>query len=159
MKFRLLALLVFFLLLASGNLAAQGIFDALSFPTTVIATGQTEVAGPLIVSLRTGTTVSGTLVIDLSPFRITNTTASDIRVTATGITVGATAIDTDASQIRIPVNAGASAGSIRVDGIRLAIAGTGATSINAKLSWEDSLNVLNSGATLNVVNSVQTGLV
>src|SRR3954466_7261768 len=142
MKFRLLVLPVVSLLLASANLSAQGIFDGFSFPTTVIATGQTEVAGPLIVSLRTGTTVSGTLVIDLSPYRITNASAADIRVTATGITVGATSINTDVSQIRIPVNAGASAGSIRVDGIRFAVAGTGATSINAKLSWEDSLNIL-----------------
>ena len=157
MKLKVLSLVFVFLLLP-GGLLAQGIFDGFSFPVTVTATGQTELVGPIMVSLRTGTTVSGTLVVDLSPYKITNPSATSIQVTATGLTVGAATIDTDASIVRIPVNAGASAGSIRVEGIRIAIAGTNATSVNAKLSWENSLNVLTSGTTLNVVNSVQTGL-
>jgi hypothetical protein len=157
MKLKLLSLVFVFLLLP-GGLSAQGIFDGFSFPVTVTATGQTELVGPLMVSLRTGTTVSGTLVIDLSPYKITSPSAASIQITATGLTVGATSVDTDAGIVRIPVNAGGSAGSIRVEGIRIALAGTNATSIIAKLSWENSLNVLASGTTLNVVNSVQTGL-
>src|SRR5262245_3441124 len=158
MRVKLLSLVFVVFLLLTRSLQAQGIFDGFSFPVTVTATGQTELVGGIIVSLRTGTTVSGTLAIDLSPYKITNPNAASIQVTATGITVGATTIDADASIIRVPVNAGASAGSIRIDGIRIAIAGTGATSVNAKLSWEGSLNVLASGTTLAVVNSVQTGL-
>jgi len=160
MKLKLLSLVfvVVVVILLPGSLRAQGIFDGFSFPVTVTATGQTELVGAVMASLRTGTTVSGTLVIDVSPYKITNPNAASIQITATGITVGAATIDNDACIIRIPINAGASAGSIRIDGIRIAIAGTGATSVNAKLSWEDSLNVLASGTTLAVVNSVQTGL-
>jgi uncharacterized protein DUF5719 len=158
MKLKLFGLVLVLYLLVPGSLLAQGLFDGFSFPVTVTATGQTERVGAVMVSLRTGTTVAGTLVIDLSPYKITNPNAGSIQVTATGLTVGATTIDTDLSLVRIPVNAGASAGSIRVEGIRIAIAGTGATSVNAKLSWESSLNVLLSGTNLNVVNSVQSGL-
>ena len=158
MKLKLLNLVFVVFLVLPGSLLAQGIFDGFSFPVTVTATGQTELVGAIMASLRAGTTMSGTLVIDLSPYKITNPNAASIQITATGITVGAITIDTDSSIIRIPVNAGASAGSIRIEGIRIAIAGTGATSVNAKLSWEDSLNILASGTTLTVVNSVQTGL-
>jgi hypothetical protein len=158
MKLKLLGLVFVVFILLTGSLQAQGIFDGFSFPVTVTATGQTELVGGIMASLRTGTTVSGTLAIDLSPYKITNPNAASIQITATGITVGATTLDTDASIVRIPVNAGASAGSIRVEGIRIAMAGTGATSVNAKLSWENSLNVLASGTTLAVVNSVQTGI-
>ena len=158
MKLKLLNLVFVVFLILPGSLLAQGIFDGFSFPVTVTATGQTELVGAIMASLRAGTTMSGTLVIDLSPYKITNLNAASIQITATGITVGAITIDTDSSIIRIPVNAGASAGSIRIEGIRIAIAGTGATSVNAKLSWEDSLNILASGTTLTVVNSVQTGL-
>jgi hypothetical protein len=159
MKLKFASIVSLLALLLPGTLSAQGIFDGFGFPTTVTATGQTEVVGSVMASLRTGTTVSGNLVVDLSPFKITNPTAASIAVTATGITVGAVTIDSDKNQVRIPVNAGASAGSIRVDGIRVAVAGTGASSIAAKLSWEDSLNVLLTGTTVTVVNSVQTGLV
>ena len=158
MKLKLLSLVFVVFFLLPGRLPAQGIFDGFSFPVTVTATGQTELVGAIMASLRTGTTVSGTLVVDLSPYKITNPNAASIQITATGITVGAATLDSDASIIRIPVNAGASAGSIRIEGIRIAIAGTGATSVNAKLLWEGSLNVLGSGTTLAVANSVQTGL-
>src|SRR5689334_14198172 len=104
MKLKLLSLVFVFLLLP-GGLSAQGIFDGFSFPVTATATGQTELVGPLMVSLRTGTTVSGTLVIDLSPYKITSPSAASIQITATGLTVGATAVDTDAGIVRIPVNA------------------------------------------------------
>ena len=114
--------------------------------------------GWMLVILRSGTTMSSTLVIDVSPFRITNTYATDVRVAATGITVGATTIDVDNNLVRIPVNAGATAGSIRVEGIRVSVAGTGASSIGAKLSWENGLNLFSSGRNLTLVNAVQTGL-
>src|SRR6266850_2568392 len=158
MKSRLMGLLVFLFLLVPGRLSAQGIFEAFGFPKTVTATGHTEVVGGVMVSLRLGTTTSGTLVVDLSPLRITNTNAVDIRVAATGMTVGAVTIDAEKGLIRLPVFAGAASGSIRIDGIRVSVAGTGITSLNARLSWEDSLNIFNSATSVNVVNAVQSGL-
>jgi len=158
MKSRLTGLLVFLFLLVPGRLSAQGIFEAFGFPKTVTATGHTEVVGGVMVSLRLGTTTSGTLLVDLSPLRITNTNAADIRVAATGITVGAVTIDAEKGLVRLPVFAGATAGSIRIDGIRVSVAGTGITSLNARLSWENSLNIFNSPPGVNVVNAVQGGL-
>src|SRR2546428_12211584 len=104
----------------SGTVFAQGaLFTGLGIPKTVTATGQTEVIGSVMASLRLGTTDGGNLVINVSPLQITNTSASDIQVTATGIGVGAPTIDTINSLVRLPVNAGATSGSIRVDGIRV----------------------------------------
>jgi hypothetical protein len=158
-KSKFWGLLPFLFLLAPGQLSAQALFDASSFPKTVTATGQTEVTGSILVILRAGTTVPGNLLIDMSPLTITNASAADISVMVTGsITVGGTSVDITNNLVRIPVNAGASSGSIRVDGIRVAIAGTGITSANAKLSWENSLNVLTSGSSVTVINSVQNGL-
>src|SRR5205085_675263 len=133
-------------------------------PTTVTATGQTEVAGAVMVILRAGTTTTGNLLIDLSPLTITNTTATDIRVTFNGAITpaGPTAVDSQNGLVRIPVNAGAISGTIRVDGIRVAVAGTGISSANAQLSWENSPNfppnLLTSGTNLPVINAVQSGL-
>src|ERR1051325_5111121 len=159
MKLRFTVLAAFLIATMSGTIFAQGgLFTGLAVPRTVMATGQTEVIGSVMVSLRLGVTDGGNLVINLAPLRITNTNASDIQVTATGITVGATSIDTNNSLVRIPVNAGATAGSIRVEGIRVAVAGTGITSFNAQLSWETSLNLFTSGTTVPVIDSVQSGL-
>jgi hypothetical protein len=159
MKLKFVGVLAFLFAFMPGQVLAQGLFEAFSFPQSVTATGHTEVAGSLIVSLRSGTTAAGTLVIDVSPRRITNASAADIRVTPAGnIAVSATTIDVDTSIIRIPVLAGGTSGSIRVDGIRLSVAGTNVTSVSARLSWEGSLNVLSSGATLTLINGVQSGL-
>src|SRR5437016_3166514 len=121
------AILLTALALLPQQLPAQGIFEGFGFPKTVMATGQTEVAGSAHVALRLGTVVSDTLVINVSPFRLTNGNASDIRITVSGnITVGAVTIDTDNSIVRVPVTGGTN-GSVRVDGIRIAIAGTNAS--------------------------------
>src|SRR5438128_1136089 len=129
MRSRFISFLTFLVLIIPGGLFAQGRYQGLGFPKTVTATGQTETIGSIMVSLQLGPTDAGTLVIDVSPLRITNTNAATIRVTATGIGVGGTTIDTDNNLVRIPVLAGATAGSIRIDGIRVAIAGTTITSL------------------------------
>jgi hypothetical protein len=158
MKSRLMGVLAFLLLFAPVRLAAQGIYEGFAVPRTVTATGRTEVAGSIIVSLRFGVTMSGTLAIDMSPLQITNASATDIYVESALIGVGATTIDTEKSLVRIPVLAGAASGSIRIDGIRVSVAGTGISSFNARLSWEDSLNRFTAGTDLVVINAVQTGL-
>src|SRR5438093_4585422 len=159
MKLRFTGLAAFAVLTLSGTLSAQGLFTGSGIPTTVMATGQTEVIGSVMVSLRLGPADGGNLVINMSPLQITNTNDSDIKVAATGITVGAPSVDRTNSLVKIPVTAGATAGSIRVDGIRVAVAGTGITSFNAQLSWEKSLNIITSGTTVPVINAVQSGLV
>ena len=55
MKSKFVRLFALLLLLAPGRLWAQGVFDAIALPTTVTATGQTEVVGSALVILRSGT--------------------------------------------------------------------------------------------------------
>jgi hypothetical protein len=147
--------------------SAQGFFDKISIPKSVIATGQTETLGVIEITLRQNATVSDTLVVDVSPLEITNTNASDVRVTTIGaITTGTPTIVADQGQFKIPVNAGATSGSILIQGIRVAVAGTGVTSVSAKLSWDKGLNYFGNGTTglttstsVPVIDKVLNGLV
>ncbi len=142
------------------QLAGQSLFDVFSFPKTIIATGQTEVIGTINVALQQGTTLADTLVIDVSPYRVTNANPSDIRVMLFGnITTGAIAIEAPEGRVRIPVNAGAKSGLIRIDGIRVAVAGKNATAIEARLKWAGNQNLFPSAITVRVVDQVQSGLV
>src|SRR5436309_8455139 len=161
MKFRFAVFVSFLMLFSSGSVLAQGLFRSLGFPRTVTATGQAEVLGPILVTMVQGSAAAGTLVIDLSPLQMTNANAADISVTATTLTLGPTlpTIDADNHLVKIPViGGGAASGSIRIEGIRVAVAGTGINSFNAKLSWQDSLNVFIDGATVPVIAAVQSGL-
>jgi len=159
MKLRFAVFVSVLMLFSSGSVLAQGLFRGFGFPRTVTATGQAEVLGPIMVTLVQGPAAAGTLVIDLSPLQMTNANAADISVTATALTVGSTTIDADNHLVKIPVIAGgAASGSIRIEGIRVAVAGTGINSFNAKLSWQDSLNVFIDGATVPVIAAVQSGL-
>jgi len=158
MKSKFLTLLALLLLFGPGRLMAQGLFEGFGFPRTVTATGHTEVLGSVMVSLRQGTTVAGTLVIDVSPLQVSNANPTDISVVSVGIGVGAVAIDVEKSLVRVPILAGGTSGSIRIDGIRGSVAGTGITSLNAKLSWESSLNVFLAGTRVTVISGVQSGL-
>src|SRR5262249_11971939 len=100
-----------------------------------------------------------TLVVDVSPLRITNNSVTDIAVTPSGnLAIGAVTLDTENELLRIPVLAGGTNGTIRVEGIRVAVAGTGIRSANAKLYWEGGgLNFL-SGTRPLIISSVQSGL-
>jgi hypothetical protein len=160
MKSRLSGLVLLLLFITPGSLLAQGLFQGAGLPQSVTATGQTELIGPIVVSMTQGPAGAGTLVVDVSPLQLTNANASDIRVTPAGITVGATTIDTTNNLVQIPVQATANpTASIRIEGIRVAVAGTGITSANAKLSWQSSLNVFTGGTTVPVINGVQSALV
>src|SRR5207249_146846 len=159
MKLRSVVFISVLMLFSSGSLLAQGLFRGFGFPRTVTATGQAEVLGPILVTMVQGPAVAGTMVVDVSPLQITNANAADISVNATGLTVGATTIDTDNHLVKIPVMAGGGAsGSIRLEGIRVAVAGVGINSFNAKLSWPDSLNVVIEGTSVPVIDAVRGGL-
>src|SRR2546425_7838317 len=160
MKSKLLVTILLGIFFAPCSLWAQGLFQGTGIPATVIGTGQTEVIGLIVVSMTQGPAVAGTLVVDVSPLQITNANAADITVTAFGLTVGAATIDTTNNLVQIPVQAGGSAtASIRIEGIRVAVAGTGINSFNAKLSWQNSLNAFLRGTSVPVINTVSGGLV
>lgn len=111
------------------------------------------------MALRFGTTAADTLVIDVSPFRITNTNASDVRVKTSGdVSVGAVTLQAAEGLVGVPVNAGGSNGSVRVDGIRVSVAGSNASSISARVRWAAQQNILTAGQSVVVANEVRTAL-
>src|SRR5437773_6358780 len=160
MKSKFLGIVLFFIILTPGSLLAQGVFQAVGIPRTVTATGQTEVLGTIILSMTQGPAGSDTLVIDVSPLQLTNANPADISITATALTAGTTTMDTTNNLVQIPVTGSTgSTASLRIDGIRVAVAGTGITSFNAKLSWLNTRNVFTSSPSVQVINAVQSGLV
>ena len=160
MKTKLLPLLLFLFFLSPGSLLAQGLFQGFGFPVPVVSSGQTEVVGLILASMRFGPVTADTLVVDVSPLQITNANPADIVVTASGLTVDPTIIDTTNNWIEIPVEAGsASSGVIRIEGIRVAVAGANINSFNARLFWLNSRNAFTAGASVPVISAVQTGIV
>jgi hypothetical protein len=160
MKSKFLGILLFLIFLTPGSLLAQGLFQSFGLPRTVAATGQTEVLGGIIVSMTQGPVAADTLVIDVSPLQITNAHAADISVTTVGLTVGATTIDTTNNLVQIPVTSSSgSTASMTINGIRVAIAGTNTTSLNAKLSWLNGQNFFTGASSVRVISAVQSALV
>src|ERR687889_657492 len=105
LRIKLVGLII---LLAPVRVAAQGIFEAFGLPKTVVATGQTEVIGSIQLAMRQGPVQADTLIIDVAPYRITNASASDVRLTPAGdITTGTVVIEAADGRVRIPFNAGA----------------------------------------------------
>src|SRR3954467_3035106 len=153
MKAKLLLFLC--LVVPPGALHAQGLFQGYGFPVPVVSTGQTEVIGLIVASMTLGPAATDTLVIDVSPLQITNANASDIVVSATGLSVGSTIIDTTNNLVEIPVQpASTPSGSIRIQGIRVAIAGANISLFNARLYWMNSQNAFIAGGSVPVISSV-----
>src|SRR5579862_6244119 len=160
MKTKLSGLLLFFISLSPASLLAQGLFRGFSSPVNVASTGQTELTGSILASMTSGPAAADRLVIDVSPLQITNASPADITVKANGLTVGATTIDSTNDLIEIPVqSSNASSGLISIQGIRVAMAGAGINSFNAHLSWLNSRNAFIAGASVPIINSVQSGLI
>lgn len=155
---RIAILITLALVLVSKPLSAQGIFEPVAFANNAISTGQAELLSPIQILLRSGTTVPGTLVIDVSPLRIANT-ASNIQVTFVGgfSLSAAVTVQAEEGRVRVPITGTVTSGSIRVEGIRVVLAGTNVTSVTARLSWE-GLNFVHPTNSVVAINSVKTGL-
>src|SRR5262249_17173204 len=160
MKSKFLGVLLLVMFLTPGSLLAQGLFQSFGIPRTAAATGQTELLGGIIVSMTQGSVTADTLVIDVSPLQITNANAADISVTTVGLTVGATTIDTTNNLVQVPVlSSSGSTASMTINGIRVAVAGTNTTSLNAKLSWLNGSNFFTGASSVAVISAVQSALV
>jgi hypothetical protein len=167
MVFRFGVLVGMLSFLLPQQLSAQGVFEGFAVPRTVIATGHTELLAPINVALRTGTTMNDTLVLDVSPLIITNSSATDIRVSAGSLTAGPVSIEPLQGRVKIPVSAGATSGTLRVEGVRVSLPATGTSSIPARLSWSSGQNLfrdvasgsLTNSASVVVVNHVESGLI
>ncbi len=158
MFYRVAILISLALVLDSKSGSAQGIFEPIAFSTTATSTGYAELLSPIQLLLRSGTSVPATLVIDVSPLRIANS-ASNIQVTFVGAfsLSGAVTVQAEEGRVRVPITGTVTFGSIRVEGIRVALAGTGATSVTGRLSWE-GLNYVHPTNSVIAINSLKTGL-
>src|SRR5688500_16477635 len=103
MTFRIAVCVAALMAFNSGNLDAPAIFEGFSLPSTAIATGHTELAGSVTLTMRGGTVGADILIVDLSGIEITNANAADIQVLGGGgVTVGATVLDAEEGELRIP---------------------------------------------------------
>ena len=117
----------------------QAVLGLSTTPASVVKTGQTELLGPIYITVTSGTTLADTLQLNLSPAVIANPNpSSGITLTGTGGLAGASIISivADAGVIAIAIPAGAAAGSnLTLSGIRTSVpALNGITSIDVRVS-------------------------
>ena len=143
---------LFLLLLSCATPAlAQAVFSVGMSPQTVSDIGYAEQAGDISLSVISGTTVAGPLVITYSA-PIANNAASEILITGRGglSVIAATPIlDRGENSITINIPAGGSfQDQIIISGVRVAVAGLGLTSVNAMISTPtDDSNLIVAGQT------------
>ena len=120
--------------LAGGPTAwAQATFSVSSTASTVIRTGHAELVGGLTFSIVAGTTVAGSIEIDLSPAVLTSR-AIDIPSSAFSATV-----DPEAGRVELHVPAGIGQGmSVNVEGLRLSVPDSGIETLDARISTTEN---------------------
>jgi len=166
MKVRTLVVAAVMFLALSAAAFAQGTFNVGSTPVTaVINTGITENTGDItlnVASIQGGGTVAGTVSIYYSGVPITNNALAAANVVGSGGLAGVN-INVNTSlplgNLVLNVPAGGAVGDvIRVTGIKVAVANTGLTSLNAQLSSVG--NAITAGQTVvQVVSSIVNGIV
>jgi hypothetical protein len=114
---------------------AQATFTAGSSPSVAADIGLSELTGPVSMSVVSGTTVAGPLLITYSA-PITNIVVSEISINGTGGLAGATFdVDLTNNSILVHIPAEATVGNqIVVSGVRVAIAGHTLSQVIATLS-------------------------
>lgn len=164
MKVRTLFVAAVMFLALSAAAFAQATFSVGSTPVTaVINTGITEKTGDITFVLPTQntTTAAGTITVYYSGVPITNGIATGISVVGTG-TLSTAAINTvnaSTGTIVISVPAGGASGDvITLTGVRVAVANTGLTSLNAVISTVN--NSITAGQTVvQVISAIVNGIV
>jgi len=162
MKVRTLLVAAVMLFAFSAAAFAQGTqgasFSVASTPVTaVIANGLTERTGDVVFTITSGVSAKGTISINYSGVPITNNLQTDIVVTGCnadcstgGSFATAPAVNTVTAAsgvVVINVDAGGVVGDIiRVSGVRVAVANTGLTSLNAQVST--TVNSITAGQTV-----------
>jgi hypothetical protein len=155
---RLFALTVFFS--CAGPLFAQATFTVSSSSPTGADIGVAELAGQVVLTVNSGTTVDSAFLIQYSA-PITNASAAEISVVGTGGLMGiasAPALDRTNSALTIIVPAGAAAPSqIRITGVRVALAGLNRTNVTATVSATGSggNTVVAGQGTVEVISSIK----
>lgn len=154
----LLVAAVMFFGLSAAAFAQLATFQVGSIPVTAVtATGQTEKAGSITFTTVSGSpaTVLGTITVSFG-VPITNAGANITGVAATGAlpTIGST--NNASGVVVINISAGFT-GTFTLSGIRVAVSGTGLTSLSASMSAVG--NAIIAGQTVvTVISSISPGL-
>lgn len=122
--------------LCAAPLFGQATFTVASAPATAADIGVTELTGQIILTVQSGQTVSAPFQIQYSA-QVTNNNASEISVTGTGGLAGIAHAPTLAGSnaIVFTVPAGGTSGNlIRIQGVRVALAGHDYTGVTASIS-------------------------
>jgi len=160
----LVAAVMFFALSVAAF--AQATFSVGSTPVTaVISTGLAEKTGDVTFTVTSGTSQVGTISLNYSGVPITNfNPAADILVTTTSVNCsGPAAINNSGTALKsgllvINVPDLCTAGTvIRIGGVRVAVANTGLTSLNAQIST--TINAITAGQTVvQVIAAIQPAI-
>ena len=153
--------IISFMVLTS-SLRAQ-VFQVSSTSVTVTDTALTALAGGLGFPLASGSTGTGSIFVIYNGAAISNTGSSGISVTGTGGLSAAALADVDqsAGKITISVPAGGTAGNqIVLNGVRLDIANSSASSVSADISSSQGAGFLFAAGSSSVlvIQDVQEGL-
>ena len=123
-----------FLCLGAAPLFGQAVFSVGSTAAAVADIGVTELTGQIVLTVSSGTTVPAPLTITYSA-QITNNAASEITITGTGGlggVAGAPILLAASNAIIINVPTGGMAGDyIRIQGVRVSVAGQNFTGVTA----------------------------
>jgi hypothetical protein len=161
MKLKTILVAAVMILGLSAAAFAQATFQVGSIPvTTVTSTGQTERTGDITFTHLSGTSNAGTITISYGVPITVPLAGPYVSVTGTAgyATVAINASSNYAAgQLIIDVPGGAVAGTIVVSGVRVAVAGTALTSLQASLSTVGNAIVANQ-TTVTVISSITAGL-
>lgn len=152
MKTKTLLMTAVMLLCFSAVASAQAIYSVSSTPmTTVISTGNAELAGNITFTAATaGSAAAGTITIYYGGANIT-TPFSSITITGAGVTVNSTASTYSPGSLVLNIAAGS--GTFTVSNVRVAISGTGLTSLVATISASGTNTIAAGSASVTLINS------
>lgn len=146
--------------LSAAPLFGQAIFSVASSPTAAANIGVAELSGQIMLSVYSGTTVGSPLIIQYSA-PVTNNSASEILISGTGglagIAPAPSLLGGGSNSILINVPAGGTVGNfIRIQGVRVALAGGHYSSVEATIGSPTGTgnSILAGRNVLTVINSI-----
>ena len=160
---RIVCFLVVLLPFFTSSAAAQA-FGVSSSPRQVVSTDVVALAGKVEFTVSSGTTGAGVIVVAYEGVTISNTTSSGITVSDTCGSGNASVSDVDQAKGEIAISSpsGCLTGEkITLDGVRLDIPASGASSVVANISAliGAGFGFIAGGTTITVISGVTEGLI
>ena len=144
--------------LCAAPMFGQAVFSISSSPNTVADIGVAELAGQIALTITSGTSAAASFILQYSA-AITNNSATEISVTGNGglagIALHPTLAGTNSIAINVPAG-GTIGNSIRIQGVRVALAGTQYTNVTVNIGSPSGSgnSIAGGGSIITVVNAV-----